>query len=554
MITLGTGPLTERSERDLGLAGEHDYTVVAIKDLGEKKRLLIKNPWLRAHGFIDYHNVSEDLSDVNSEHGSTTDSMTWVTARSAGSIDTKLDEIASATRKHDMPPSSTTTFWMDISDVMQNFESIYLNWNPALFKHRQDIHFNWNLSWVSGVGRSGIGSFATNPQFAIKSSKKDNVWVVLSKHFSDSISRRTERGSPAFISLYAFDNGGYRCFLNKGPLKKTPYVDSPQTLLTMEMDQDLTHTIVISEQELQDLQHSFTISTFSRSPFTIQQAVPKYLHQSFVRSSWNLATAGGNADSERYSQNPQFSVTVTKPSVICVILESSIEELRLHAKLLHGQGQRVFTVTNRDIIIDTGQYRRGCAIAESQTAVAPGIYTIICSTFKKDQLGEFTLRVYSHVKTTLTAISRQGAGRIRQKLADASFPAGVRTITAPVFPQRLAAISFTARHIPSVTQMDNLDRNPSVNSPLRLTLDLGRGPMRQILIASEGGAHSHNMNGIRTEEVTVQPEQIKRHDMWVVLDRMAGFDGMMRAEERVAVDMFTDAEKAVDVGVWRAVE
>ncbi|KFY11616.1 hypothetical protein V492_04361, partial [Pseudogymnoascus sp. VKM F-4246] len=48
MVTLGTGRLNDNEEEALGLAGEHDYAVLDIKEEGSEKLFLLKNPWCEA--------------------------------------------------------------------------------------------------------------------------------------------------------------------------------------------------------------------------------------------------------------------------------------------------------------------------------------------------------------------------------------------------------------------------------------------------------------------------------------------------------------------------
>lgn len=237
------------------------------------------------------------------------------------------------------------------------------------------------------------------------------------------------------------------------------------------------------------------------------------------------------------------------------MLETAAPGLRVHAKLLHGEGQRVFAVTNRDVIVDTDSYRKGCAYAETKDEIPAGKYTLICSTFEAGQDGEFTLRVTSNAKTTIAPIAREGAGRIRQSLAEASFAYGVRAVATPVSPKRLAMVNFAARYVQglagSTTNSNGRALNPAANSPLRLTLEYGRGPERQILIASGNGSLQDASSGIRTEDITLNPEMNKDRDVWLVLERIALFDTVNRPEERVSVDMFADVADPASFGVWR---
>src|SRR5438045_564198 len=121
MITLGTGKFTQKLEKSLGLVGEHAYAILDLKQAGDKRLLLVKNPWLE--GSV-WRGSSLDSDDAKSED--------WT------------NDLRNSLPESDKLQSGT--FWIDFDDVMLNFESLYLNWNPGLFSYRQDHHFSWDLS------------------------------------------------------------------------------------------------------------------------------------------------------------------------------------------------------------------------------------------------------------------------------------------------------------------------------------------------------------------------------------------------------------------------
>ena len=45
MVTLGTGNMSTKAEREHGLVGLHDYAVLDLKEEDDQKLLLVKNPW-----------------------------------------------------------------------------------------------------------------------------------------------------------------------------------------------------------------------------------------------------------------------------------------------------------------------------------------------------------------------------------------------------------------------------------------------------------------------------------------------------------------------------
>ncbi|KFY39876.1 hypothetical protein V494_03780, partial [Pseudogymnoascus sp. VKM F-4513 (FW-928)] len=145
MVTLGTGRLNDNEEEALGLAGEHDYAVLDIKEEGTEKLFLLKNPWCEA--------------------------LIW-----KGASDPKPSSPSSAASKASTNPG---TFWMSYAEVMRNFDSLYLNWNPALFTYRQDHHFTWTIPTTTSPG-----CFVHNPQYTVQSSTGGPVWILLSRHFT----------------------------------------------------------------------------------------------------------------------------------------------------------------------------------------------------------------------------------------------------------------------------------------------------------------------------------------------------------------------------------
>ncbi|KFY04046.1 hypothetical protein O988_01034, partial [Pseudogymnoascus sp. VKM F-3808] len=194
MVTLGTGRLNNNEEEALGLAGEHDYAVLDIKEKGAEKLFLLKNPWC--------------------------DAMVWKGA----------DNHPESGHNKEAPGPGTTnpgTFWMSYPEVMRNFDSLYLNWNPGLFTHRQDHHFNWTIPTSSSPG-----CFVHNPQYAVQSDAGGTVWILLSRHFtteehnyraSSTLPSSTASNSHGFISLYIFSSSGHRIHLSDNPLSRGPY-------------------------------------------------------------------------------------------------------------------------------------------------------------------------------------------------------------------------------------------------------------------------------------------------------------------------------------------
>ncbi|TVY47314.1 Calpain-like protease [Lachnellula occidentalis] len=513
MITLGTGTLSRKEEKELGLAGEHDYAVLDMKEVASHRLLLVKNPWC--------------------------DGMVW-----KGRVLVPEEETSTQTWTHDMrealPNNSETkpgTFWMNLEAVVQHFETLYLNWNPGLFKHRQDHHFSWTIPTMKNPD-----SFIHNPQYALHSTKAETIWVLLSRHFATSEHDIAQNKSNTlsdtssalgFISLYVFSSAaGQRVYLSDDALHRGAFVDSPQTLARLEVSPSETYTIVPAQHGLPLPKYSFTLSFFSRSPLTVAPALDSLLHFTTHAGSWTRHTAGGNASAPTYPLNPQFSIAVPSPTPITLILESADPELAVHVKLVYSSGQRVTSITGKDVVMSSGDYRRGCALASLPSVVSAGKYTIVCSTFQAGQTASFTLRVGSAIPCTVLPIPAETAGRLSTRLPVLVFQDGVDRTLAPLTVSRLTKLMVVVR-------------SGGTSRPLlRVSIERGQGPHKRILDESCGGDFSDAPMGIRSADLDLSPGMSAPGGLWIVVERLGGRSGI----DGVEVEILSDS--AISVGLW----
>ncbi|KAK1069244.1 cysteine protease [Friedmanniomyces endolithicus] len=549
LITMGTGKMTTETERDLGLAGEHDYAVLDLREVGGQRLFLIKNPWCEGASWCGKTHISPR----------------------AASPERGLPELDSIESNGDSAPVecsrdllnankelSPGTFWMDIDNVLQHFESIYLNWNPGVFACRQDIHFAWNLGDQSDGWKQHRGQFASlsrHPQFTATASKGGTMWVLLSRHLRNAtLAGSTEQkiaggrhtiDLQGHIALAAFSSQRQRVLLPEKHIQKGWFVDSPQTLIKLrDCAPGSVYTIVPLEQDLAAVEQTFTLSIFGNSPLVLDEAAPRAPCTCSLSAAWTKETAGGNAHSPTYPSNPQFSVAVLQKLSICLMVEAASEDASVHVKLVYSKGRRVQEIRNRDIILDSGEYRKGCCVADF-TELDPGQYTIICSTFEPNQLGAFTLTVDSSQPVRVAAFPKEGAGRLRMELNTATFGVGQGKIAVQLVPKRL--VNFYA----IASQLDSASTRASANSSLlRVSIESGRGPMQRIYTASNGGEYADCNGGVRTGEMDLALETLRHGEkLWLVLDRM--YTSTDAREERFGVVIFLDQPDALACGPWR---
>ena len=521
---MGTGKLTEIEEDGMGLAGEHDYAVIAMKELGHRDLLLIKNPWAEGtiwKGDTSYGQPPQSLLD--------------------------LQPVPDTTGKPaHAQPLTPGMFWMDLNDVFQNFESLYLNWNPGLFSYREDVHFSWDLAATN----SHAGSFRANPQYEVCSVAGGVVWLLLSRHFKSR--KQTPRNEAeksgcgeaddrGYISLYAYANNGERVFRSDGALMRGPYVDSPNTLLKLDVPVDTAYTIVISEQALPRLSFNFTLSAFSMKPLAVQEAKERYNSYVSQRGTWTYSTSGGNASSAIYYVNPQYRVRLFGRSDISLLLESENENFSVHVKLVWSHGKSVTSIKTRDVVGDSGEYRTGYAFAEIRNVEA-GDYTIVCSTFDTGQLGKFSLRVGSMSRCVVDRVQAAEAGRLVCNAETALFSGGNDRLLAPLILGRITRLSMTAKWDSRTATVKAGSR-----SPLKLALEYGQGPTKHVLTVSGDDEFLDSHLGVRTPDVDVQPGMCQRRGLWIVIERL-GRPGLQQVDESIDIEVFSDAR--IEVGKW----
>lgn len=526
LITIGTGKVPRLEQRQLGLAAEHDYAILDLSSDGDTKEMLVKNPW--ADGDV-WRGASRKRPNRNDQPTSDVGSM-----------------------GDGMMPG---TFWMDFNSVFQYFENMYLNWNPGLFSHRQDLHFSWNQTQPCPIGNLLVD----NPQFAVTSSSEGEVWLLLHRHFRTGDYTQETTGKNGYISLYLYARDGNRVISSEGAKMRGPFVDSPNTLLRVKATAKTTYTAAVVAQDLPRGKLNFTISTFSRCPVTLSDAGLEYPQKQSLKSSWTRSTAGGNSDSANYLSNPQFRMSLSSKQKIAIVLRvvnseqhksPKPSEINVKSLVVFSDGSRITRLRPRDVLAHSGDYRRGSAVVEAE--LGRGNYTVICSTFEPNQFAEFSLDLYSSSSETaaasLVSLPPDGSGRLSIKSTPALFTNGANRLLAPLTVLRMSRITFVARHdaaaIPGAP-------GPAQSSLFKMTLEQGQGPYKSVLATSEVDDEEFSAvsSGLRVGDLDLQPVMCgpATGGLWVVLERLPQGEEASR-DEALSVEIFTD--ERVELGVW----
>lgn len=520
ILTLGTGRLSEKEEDALGLAGAHDYAVLSLRESYGQRMLLVKNPWCDGMVWKDSTHIPPETSEQ------------W-----ANELKEALPQVESHLQG---------TFWIPYDHVIRHFESMYLNWNPGLFLHRQDHHFSWEITQ-----NTAPGCFSNNPQYSISCQNGDTVWVLLSKHFTteeSDMSKHIAAGTAAssslgYISLYSFDASGHKVHVSDDPLLRGPFVDSPQTLARLDMPKNSHYTIVAAQQDLPLPSYNFTFSVFSRTPVDVRPAEDPYPHQRKVQGEWTRRTAGGNASSPNYDINPQFRIVVPAQASIILLLETDVADLPIHVKIVWSRGKRVASVVTRDILCESGEYRRGFTFLNVKEIMS-GTYTIVCSTFEEGQIGKFTLSALSTELCDVVPIPAEDAGMFSTRLPVPVMKPGMDRISAPITVTRQTDLKIVVRYVNPETRGDRLNRS---KTPIRTSLEQGQGPNKRILgESSSEESYSDSNTGARTTLISIQPEAClkSRGGVFLSVERLPG------TPETETFDVEVLSSMKIEVGSW----
>ncbi|KAF2459541.1 hypothetical protein BDY21DRAFT_370259 [Lineolata rhizophorae] len=575
LVTAGTGKLDKRSEEHLGLESQHAYAVLNLKEEDHRKFFLIKNPWSKGtswKGTISPPSMSAS-SPATGSRSSLLDEALDQNVNFPALVSLTNGQPGTFPRPNEQ--LTPGTFWIDMENLLQNFETIYLNWKPSLFTSRQDIHAAWNLATESPALL-----FSEQPQFMVKSKDGGPMWLLLCRHFTndtlesaglkDSTSLgKTGRLLPGYIGFYIYENNGVRVFEREGYCERSEIVSSPQTLLRFEARPNVSYAVVAFCEDSLSANYPFTLSAFGNSPIELERAFNKFVVNARVSSCWAQGTAGGSARSPTFGSNPQFRLVVRHAGSLVITLQEPSNAHNINVRLVHGKGKRIFVIRKRDVIGDSGDYTNSTAIAHVAD-VDPGTYTVIASTFEPDKYADFFLSVDSTVPIDLSELPRDGAGRVCRRLARATFNFGDNKVAAPLVPRRMIGVGVVASFCPggasslggvrSTASESNVGSqaasnadgasNAGIRSPVRITIDVGRGSGRKILLASNNGEFTDEDGALRTDEVTLESRMLQANDMWLVLERLSGSSAA--SQEVYNVELRLDRETGLDVGAWRS--
>ena len=366
LVTLATGEMSEAAADRAGLVPTHAYAMLDIREIKGLRLFKLKNPWSHLRWKGNYSEL---------------DAIHW-----NPELQKALDYDPKNARNFD-----NGVFWIDYDSLCTFYDVIYMNWNPALFKHTYAIHQGWN----AGLGPTkDMINISQNPQYSLELTGSGNgaLWILLSRHILDI---EDFKNNKEYITVLVYKNNGKRVYYPNDP---PPYIDgvrinSPHYLCQTVVNESTPRklNLVVSQYEKSTTIY-YTLRVYSTLPFVLKKITDPYKYTQKVTDQWKGSKAGGCANySSSYPNNPRYQFTVDRDAHILV-------ELKGPRDYQIGFDLKSVVVSNRDSPLyfknkSCGVYRPGFIV--SALEVTAGTYDVIPTTFKPGQESPFFLAVQS---------------------------------------------------------------------------------------------------------------------------------------------------------------
>ncbi|KAF4657454.1 hypothetical protein FOL47_008441 [Perkinsus chesapeaki] len=302
LLTVACGELSESESARTGLASRHTYAILEVGEFKGHRLLMLKNPW---------------------------SSLRWRGRFSPEDKDSWEDEDLRQMLHYDQLTSvdyDRGLFWIDFESLVRYFDSVCLNWNPALFRYSRTVHGEWFYvrevsKWVEN-DRFFLGN---NPQYSIdinRPSRRSDVliWLVLTQHNSEFPTHDNQDFIFNNVTVHVYCTGSSHCRIYRPdrPMVQGVYTNAPHTTIKVQLPFDqyfsepsstvlhLTAVVGVFDRRFSPI--DFSIRFCSTSKISVD-AIPLRKAHRFVVSdaSWKRGfNAGGSGDKATFKRNPMW--------------------------------------------------------------------------------------------------------------------------------------------------------------------------------------------------------------------------------------------------------
>ncbi|OCB90124.1 cysteine proteinase [Sanghuangporus baumii] len=437
VLTLGTGPratdvphyVSALDGSQTKLLPAHSYAVLSIHEESDGRYLTILNPWNGSQNTGSEMDVCDTIRRLQIDDQDASDHLhcgdTRMSVRGAVSASANLIDV----------------FWDEICNI---FDGLYLNWDPALFKHSHEFHGSWRtrarentpecvrhylyLDLVSEIG-----------EMKMARRQDHELWVLLTRHIVD------KHHLGEFIALHVVqveqdetrgDDGAVHAALDLK--QKGLYTSSTHTLTRLAVTGPRARVALIASYDGPYTNVCFSVQVYCDSAeLTWIDHPRKTAYERLIEGTFSSRNAGGNSTYPTFMNNPQYWLRLHSENV--ADQAGSVEKMRKGTVRLTVEGQRdvpfnamliwrseeqsrerVFQLRSGDMIASSGPYSYG--VAQTIASVTPGHYCIVVSTFEPRHRGKYTLCIESAMRMDLEDIPAEGAGMFCKTVRGAWHP------------------------------------------------------------------------------------------------------------------------------------
>lgn len=263
-------------------------------------------------------------------------------------------------------------------------------------------------------------------------------------------------------------------------------------------------TIPMSSSSATTTTNTTTTTTNNNQSLSASEEIGDMKYVMEEINSWTSENAGGSISNYSFYKNPQYKLniypTLGENGFLKAVAKTK-NNLPVNIRLVGG-GNRVSTVSKSDIT--SGAYRHGHCSFEI-LSIEPGDYTIIVSTFHRNEEGDFSLTVGCSIPFSLTEIPPEGDGML-ETVIDGQWIQGVTAM--------------------GCVHYNNYFKNPTykitVNEPtyilIRLQIQTMKPPGMHVAIfelsedgspgkeIASSGAYCNLIQGVLTNKILLIPE------------------------------------------------
>ncbi|KAJ3134094.1 calpain 7 [Physocladia obscura] len=291
-------------------------------------------------------------------------------------------------------------FWIDFNSVMQYFESIHVNWNPALFRYQHVMHVSWPVEAGPAVDAY---SLAHNPQYGLEidltdtypTDSESTVWLLLSKHVT------TKEENRDYITLHIYADTNCRRVYYPEMYKVIyvgVYVNNPHILASFKVDpsllsirnengkliKKLRYTAVVSQHE-KSRTLTFSLRAYAKEKFKFGTIGREYPYERIVRKT--MAQSSINMPVQTWTEPLKILEGIIDEGRFFIMAEiEDNDDSNLAALTIH-----IVDAYTEQIVLQTGQPRPKFTFIE--TSIKRATYRIVTFVVGVVQGGENIVRL-----------------------------------------------------------------------------------------------------------------------------------------------------------------